>query len=82
MAKLLKREGLTVSNTLFRNAGITDGTAVFTYYEMMALVLKYSRRYRPIVSLPYSFGMLQGFVMERLPLNPLTLTRAQECCSI
>jgi hypothetical protein len=44
---------------------------------MMALVLKYSHRYRPIISLPYSFGMMQGFVMEKLPVNMLTITRGQ-----
>lgn len=43
----------------------------------MELVLKYTNRNRPILSLPYGVGMLQGFVLEKLPTNVLTLTRGQ-----
>lgn len=43
----------------------------------MQLVLKYNHRHRFILSLPFSVGMLQGAVMERLPLNLFTVTRAQ-----
>lgn len=50
---------------------------VLTYYEMMEIVLKYKNRYRPILSLPYAFGMAQGFIMEKLPENILTLSRDQ-----
>lgn len=48
-----------------------------TYYEMMKIVLKSTGRQRPILSLPYAFGMAQGFVMEKLPENIFTLSRDQ-----
>lgn len=44
---------------------------------MMKIVLKCKNRYRPIVSLPYAFGMIQGFVTEKLPENIFTLSRDQ-----
>lgn len=50
---------------------------VLTYYETMEIVLKCKKRYRPILSLPYAFGMAQGFAMEKLPENILTLSRDQ-----
>jgi len=53
------------------------GPEVFTFREIMELVLKYNRRSRPIISLPLLIGMLQGVVMERLPANLFTVTRDQ-----
>ncbi|KAF5388462.1 hypothetical protein D9757_004628 [Collybiopsis confluens] len=53
------------------------GPDIFTYKEIMQLVLKYSGRRRPIISLPFWMGKLQGTVMEQLPINLLTVTRAQ-----
>jgi len=53
------------------------GPHVFTYYEMMQIVLKCKNRYRPILSLPYAFGTAQGFFMEKLPENIFTLSRDQ-----
>lgn len=50
---------------------------VLTYRELMQLVLKHTGRSRPIVSLPFAIGKFQGLVMERLPENILTITRAQ-----
>lgn len=44
---------------------------------MMSIVLRYTKRSRPILSLPYSVGMLQGMILEQLPPNILTLTRSQ-----
>lgn len=43
----------------------------------MDLVLKYTNRARPIVSLPWAVGKLQGWALEKLPENILTLTRDQ-----
>lgn len=51
--------------------------AVFTYRQIMELVLRYTGRWRPIVSLPYAVGSLQGLILEQLPTNLFTLTRAQ-----
>ncbi|KAK2461570.1 hypothetical protein APHAL10511_006033 [Amanita phalloides] len=53
------------------------GPEVFTFRELMNLVLRYNRRTRPIISLPLKVGMLQGAVMERLPPNLFTITRDQ-----
>ncbi|KAH8119858.1 NAD-binding protein [Phellopilus nigrolimitatus] len=53
------------------------GPDVFTYKEMMKAVLKHTHRARPIISLPYSVGKMQGLVLEQLPQNIFTLTRAQ-----
>jgi len=53
------------------------GPDVLTYYEMMEIVLECKKRYRPILSLPYAFGMVQGLVMEKLPENIFTLSRDQ-----
>ena len=44
---------------------------------MMQMVLDVIGRKRPIISLPFAIGMLQGFVLEKLPLNLFTVTRAQ-----
>ncbi|KAF9076027.1 nucleoside-diphosphate-sugar epimerase [Rhodocollybia butyracea] len=53
------------------------GPDILTYKEIMQMVLKYNGRRRPIVSLPFSLGKLQGAVMEQLPVNLFTVTRAQ-----
>ncbi|KAG7452355.1 NAD(P)-binding protein [Guyanagaster necrorhizus] len=53
------------------------GPDVFTYRELMSLVLKYNGRHRPIVSLPFFVGQVQGFFLEKLPFNMFTVTRAQ-----
>jgi hypothetical protein len=43
----------------------------------MEIVLKYSNRRRPIISLPFAAGKMQGFFLEKLPVNMFTVTRAQ-----
>jgi len=52
---------------------------VFTYREIMQLVLRYSglQGRRAIISLPYWLGMIQGFFLERLPESIFTVTRDQ-----
>jgi NADH dehydrogenase len=55
----------------------TDGNSVFTYREIMELVLRYSGVKRFILSLPYFVGMIQGFFLEKLPENLFTVTRDQ-----
>jgi NADH dehydrogenase len=51
----------------------------FTYREIMEIVLRYNHRRRPIISLPFQVGMLQGAILEKLPVNLFTVTRAQVC---
>lgn len=43
----------------------------------MEAVLKYTGRRRPILPLPFAVGKLQGAVLEQLPVNLFTVTRAQ-----
>ncbi|TDL28025.1 NAD-binding protein [Rickenella mellea] len=53
------------------------GPQVYTYKEMMKLVLEYSNLTRPIMSLPFASGMIQGFFLEKLPPNLFTVSRDQ-----
>ncbi|EIN13989.1 NAD(P)-binding protein [Punctularia strigosozonata HHB-11173 SS5] len=53
------------------------GPEVFTYKEIMQQVLDYSGRRRSIVSLPFGIGIIQGAILERLPVNLFTVTRDQ-----
>lgn len=43
----------------------------------MQLVLTLGHRWRPIISLPFWVGLLQGWVLEKLPESIFTLTRDQ-----
>ncbi|KIM47775.1 hypothetical protein M413DRAFT_417151 [Hebeloma cylindrosporum] len=53
------------------------GPQIFTYRELMQLILDTTGRKRPIISLPFALGILQGAILERLPLNLFTVTQAQ-----
>jgi len=53
------------------------GPQTFTHRELMQMVLDVTKRNKPIISLPFAVGMLQGYIMEKLPLNLFTVTRAQ-----
>lgn len=50
---------------------------VFSFKEIMHLVLKHTGRTRPVIPVPWAIGKLQGAVLERLPENILTMTRDQ-----
>ena len=43
----------------------------------MQLVVDHTGRFRPIISVPWILGELQGEVMQRLPNNLFTVTRDQ-----
>ncbi|KAG8960215.1 hypothetical protein FRC00_000754 [Tulasnella sp. 408] len=53
------------------------GPDVLTYRQLMELILKTTGRSRPILSLPFAIGTLQGALLEQLPENILTVTRSQ-----
>ncbi|KAK6910186.1 NADH dehydrogenase [Kwoniella mangroviensis CBS 8886] len=55
------------------------GPDVYTYREIMQLVLRYSgyQGRRLIISLPFWVGKIQGFFLEKLPENLFTVTRDQ-----
>lgn len=68
---------VSVGSSILNSSVQIHSLTVFTYRQMMELVLKYNRRMRPIVSLPFAIGVVQGTILERLPLNLFTVTRAQ-----
>lgn len=43
----------------------------------MELVLRYGNRTRPILSLPWAIGSIQGALLEQFPPNLFTITRDQ-----
>jgi NADH dehydrogenase len=45
----------------------------------MELVRRYTGRWRPIISLPYFIGKIQGVMFEQLPENIFTISRDQVC---
>ncbi|KAG6911623.1 hypothetical protein DXG01_011926 [Tephrocybe rancida] len=53
------------------------GPEIFTFRQIMELVLKYNNRYRPVISVPFAIGLFQGAILEKLPANLFTLTRDQ-----
>lgn len=50
---------------------------MYTYKEIIQLTLDQSGIRRPIISLPWSIGMIQGLFLEKLPPNLFTITRDQ-----
>ncbi|TFY83552.1 hypothetical protein EWM64_g462 [Hericium alpestre] len=53
------------------------GPEVFTYRQIMDLVVKYSGRNRPIVPIPWALGKLQGAILEKLPPTIFTISQSQ-----
>lgn len=53
------------------------GPDVLTFRQIMQLVVDHTGRFRPIISVPWMLGELQGEVMQRLPINLFTITRDQ-----
>ncbi|KAF8913093.1 hypothetical protein CPB84DRAFT_1760323 [Gymnopilus junonius] len=53
------------------------GPQIYTYRDLMRLILETTGRGRPILSFPFAIGKLQGAILEKLPTNLLTVTRAQ-----
>ncbi|KZP25437.1 NAD(P)-binding protein [Athelia psychrophila] len=75
--EIIAREDKDIRKAVAGKIIEAGGPDVFTYREMMELVLQYNHRRRPIISLPFAVGMMQGLVLEQLPLNLFTVTRAQ-----
>ncbi|KAG9287003.1 hypothetical protein G9A89_022967 [Geosiphon pyriformis] len=53
------------------------GPIIYTYREIMQLTLDQAGMRRLILSLPWAVGLIQGFFLEKLPLNLFTITRDQ-----
>jgi len=69
---------ITDENDAFAGKTIEcGGPKVYTYRQLMEMILQLKHRYRPILSLPYTVGYLQGWVLEKLPVNIFTVTQDQ-----
>ncbi|EIW87054.1 NAD(P)-binding protein [Coniophora puteana RWD-64-598 SS2] len=75
--ELLSRNDPEVEKDVSGKIIEAGGPEVFTYEEIMRLVLHYTGRRRPILSLPFGVGKLQAAVLEKLPENLFTLTQDQ-----
>ncbi|KLO20690.1 NAD-binding protein [Schizopora paradoxa] len=73
-SRTFDKEAMTSTNGKIIEAG---GPDIFTYRDIMNLVLTHTKRTRPILSLPFFVGKMQGLVLEQLPTNLFTLTRDQ-----
>jgi len=56
---------------------LSHNQPAYSYRQLMQLVLKYTGRKRPILSFPFVVGTVQGAILEKLPVNLFTITRAQ-----
>ncbi|KIP10139.1 hypothetical protein PHLGIDRAFT_273946 [Phlebiopsis gigantea 11061_1 CR5-6] len=77
LVEIISRRDIALRSAVDGKTIEVGGPDVFSYREIMELVLRYTNRKRPIVSVPYGIGTMQGFFLERLPTNMFTLTRAQ-----
>ncbi|TFK56678.1 NAD(P)-binding protein [Heliocybe sulcata] len=75
--EIIARDDEQVRNAVQGKVLEAGGPEVFTYRQLMDIVLQYTERERPVLSLPFALGATQGFVMEQLPVNLFTVTRAQ-----
>jgi len=75
--EIVSRDDASVRRAVAGKIIEAGGPDVFTYREIMQLVLRYTHRRRPIISLPFAVGKLQGLLLEQLPNNMFTITRAQ-----
>jgi hypothetical protein len=79
MAKLSKLRDPTASSLSLNSDWliVTHILLVLTFRQIMQLVVDHTGRFRPIISVPWIIGELQGEVMQRLPINLFTITRNQ-----
>ncbi|KAI0094301.1 NAD-binding protein [Irpex rosettiformis] len=77
LVEIIARQESAVASQVDGKIIEAGGPDIFTYRQIMALVLKYTGRYRPIISIPFAIGSLQAMVLEKLPPSILTLTRDQ-----
>jgi len=64
-------------NTFLMLFNLDESHTVYTFRQLMELVLQYTNRRRLIISFPFSLGYIQGAILEQLPRNLFTVTRAQ-----
>ncbi|KAF9481665.1 NAD(P)-binding protein [Pholiota conissans] len=77
LVELISRNEPTIQELVAGKIIEAGGPQVYTYRQLMEILLETMGRRRPILSLPFSVGKFQGAVLERLPVNLFTVTRAQ-----
>ncbi|KAF8973652.1 hypothetical protein BDZ97DRAFT_1648366 [Flammula alnicola] len=77
LVEIISRNNASIDQKLRGKIVEAGGPQTFTYRELMQIVLDVTGRKRPIISLPFAIGMLQGAILENLPVNLFTVTRAQ-----
>ncbi|EKM84143.1 hypothetical protein AGABI1DRAFT_117579 [Agaricus bisporus var. burnettii JB137-S8] len=75
--EIISRLDATIEKQVSGKVIEAGGPDIFTFKQLMELVLDYSHRRRPIISFPFAFGYMQGAILEKLPVNLFTVTRAQ-----
>ncbi|KJA25843.1 hypothetical protein HYPSUDRAFT_37330 [Hypholoma sublateritium FD-334 SS-4] len=77
LIELISRDDTAVQKALSGKIIEAGGPQVFTYRELMQFILETTGRKRPILSLPFAIGVIQGTILEKFPVNLFTVTRAQ-----
>ncbi|KAI0308329.1 NAD-P-binding protein [Multifurca ochricompacta] len=78
LVEILTRDSLNAAcNQVDGKIIEAGGPDIMTYRQIMELVIKYTGRYRPIISVPWTVGEIQGEILQRLPTNMFTVTRDQ-----
>ncbi|KAF9532128.1 hypothetical protein CPB83DRAFT_760293 [Crepidotus variabilis] len=77
LVEIASRRDSQISEDLDGKVVEAGGPKIYSYRELMELVLRSTGRWRPILSLPFSFGKVQGAILERLPTNIFTVTKSQ-----
>ncbi|KAF8203016.1 hypothetical protein BJ912DRAFT_337228 [Pholiota molesta] len=77
LVELISRNDTTVRELVAGKIIEAGGPQVFTYRQLMQIMLEVTNRKRLIISLPFAVGTIQGAILEKLPVNLFTVTRAQ-----
>ncbi|PPQ63774.1 hypothetical protein CVT24_004316 [Panaeolus cyanescens] len=77
LVELLSRKQLNIDDYSSGKVIEAGGPEVFTYRQLMELILKQMNLKRPIVSLPFALGKVQANILEHFPVNIFTITPGQ-----
>ncbi|TFY72787.1 hypothetical protein EVG20_g209 [Dentipellis fragilis] len=77
LVEILTRKDSKIRDRVAGKIIEAGGPEVFTFRQIMELVLKYTGRTRPIVPVPWPAAKFQAMVLERLPHNVFTISQSQ-----
>ncbi|VDB85272.1 unnamed protein product [Peniophora sp. CBMAI 1063] len=77
LVEIISRQDPAIRSEVAGRVIEAGGPDVFSFKDIMRLVLQYTGRARPVISVPWAIGKLQGAVLERLPETILTMTQDQ-----